>query len=216
MHISDGILSMTVIAAGAGLTVAGTYLGLKKLKYEDIPGAAVMASAFFTASLIHVPAGPVSVHLILNGLVGLVVGYAAFPVILTALFLQVLFFGYGGYVSLGVNTFNMAFPAVLCFWGFSYLVNITRRRELLFVFGFLCGFISVALSAILVFLSLGFSGPGLKSVSFLVLTSHVPVMFIEGIITGCVAVFIKKVRPDLFKTAERGGFSLADTEEYKD
>jgi cobalt/nickel transport system permease protein len=131
-------------------------------------------------------------------------------VILTALLLQGLFFGYGGYTCLGVNTFNMAFPAVLCFLCFSYLVNITARRELLFVFGFLCGFISVALSASLVFLELCLSGPGFKSVSFLVLTSHIPVMFAEGIITGCAAVFIKRVRPDLFKAAERGGFSGAD------
>lgn len=33
-----------------------------------------MTAAFFVASLIHVPIGPTSVHLLLNGLLGVVVG----------------------------------------------------------------------------------------------------------------------------------------------
>lgn len=209
VHISDGILSMPVMASGTLLAAAGTLWGLKKLKYENIPGTAVMASAFFAASLIHVPIGPSSAHLILNGLVGLIAGYSAFPVILTGLLLQALFFGFGGYLSLGVNTFNMAFPALLCFLCFSRLVNMTDRRGLLFVFGFLAGFISVALSALLVFIELGLSGPAFKSISFLIFTSHIPVMLAEGIVSGCVAVFIKKVRPDLFNAVKSGRFTVS-------
>jgi cobalt/nickel transport system permease protein len=37
------------------------------------------------ASLIHVPIGPSNAHLILNGLVGLLLGWGAFPAILVAL-----------------------------------------------------------------------------------------------------------------------------------
>ena len=213
MHISDGILSMPVMASGTLLAAAGTLWGLKKLRYENIPGTAVMASAFFAASLIHVPIGPCSAHLILNGLVGLIAGYSAFPVILTGLLLQVLFFGFGGYLSLGVNTFNMAFPAVLCFLCFSRLVNLTERRGVLFVSGFLAGFVSVALSALLVFIELGLSGPAFRSVSLLIFTTHIPVMFAEGVISGFVAVFIKKVRPDLFKAAESGSFTVSGAAE---
>ena len=55
---------------------AGTAVGLKKLKEDKIPQAAILSAAFFVASLIHVPIGPSSVHLILNGIVGLMLGFS--------------------------------------------------------------------------------------------------------------------------------------------
>ncbi|MDO9586042.1 MAG: cobalt transporter CbiM, partial [Syntrophales bacterium] len=113
MHISEGVLSAPVLVAGALLTVGGTAWGLKKMDYEKIPEVAVLSSAFFVASLIHVPVGPSSAHLILNGLVGLLLGWMAFPSILVALALQALLFQSGGFTTLGVNAFNMAAPAVL-------------------------------------------------------------------------------------------------------
>ncbi len=74
----------------------------------------MLAAAFFVASLIHVPIGPSNVHLILNGIVGLLLGWAAFPAILIALVLQAMLFQYGGISTLGVNTIIMALPAVTC------------------------------------------------------------------------------------------------------
>ena len=44
--------------------------------------------AIFVASLVHVPVGPSSMHLVLNGLLGLLLGWAAFPAILVGLLLQ--------------------------------------------------------------------------------------------------------------------------------
>ncbi|MCF8037428.1 MAG: energy-coupling factor ABC transporter permease, partial [Desulfobacteraceae bacterium] len=67
MHISEGILSLPVLAAGVGFAAAGTGIGLKKLDPDRIPKTGILAAAFFVASLIHVPIGPSSVHLILNG-----------------------------------------------------------------------------------------------------------------------------------------------------
>ena len=46
-------------------------------------------------------------HLILNGLLGMLLGWAAFPSIFVALMLQAILFQYGGITVLGVNTFNM-------------------------------------------------------------------------------------------------------------
>ena len=59
MHISEGVLSPAVLAGGAALAVAGTAIGLKKLDYEAIPRVAILSAAFFVATLIHVPVGPV-------------------------------------------------------------------------------------------------------------------------------------------------------------
>ncbi|MDD5642485.1 MAG: energy-coupling factor ABC transporter permease, partial [Syntrophales bacterium] len=96
MHISEGVLSPAVLAGGAGLAVVGTAIGLKKMDYEAIPRVAILSAAFFVASLIHVPVGPVGLHLVLNGLMGLLLGWVAVPAILIALFLQALLFQFGG------------------------------------------------------------------------------------------------------------------------
>ena len=68
MHIVDGALSSPVIVAGAALGVACLARGLRHLPMEKIPVAGVLSAAFFVASLIHVPIGPSSVHLVMNGL----------------------------------------------------------------------------------------------------------------------------------------------------
>ena len=79
MHISEGVLSGPVLLSGAALAAAGTAIGLKKLNYDRIAQAGILSAAFFVAALVHVPIGPSSAHLILNGLVGLLLGWAAFP-----------------------------------------------------------------------------------------------------------------------------------------
>ena len=109
MHISEGVLSGPVLISGGALAAAGTAIGLKKLDYDRIAQAAILSAAFFVASLIHVPIGPANAHLILNGLVGLLLGWAAFPAILVALVLQAMLFQFGGITALGVNTMIMAF-----------------------------------------------------------------------------------------------------------
>ncbi|MFW5833801.1 MAG: energy-coupling factor ABC transporter permease, partial [Pseudomonadota bacterium] len=67
MHIVDGALATEVVAGGAVLAVGGLALGLRQLDLERIPAAGLLAATFFVASLIHVPIGPTSVHLIMNG-----------------------------------------------------------------------------------------------------------------------------------------------------
>ena len=81
MHISEGVLSAPVLAGGWVLAAAGTAIGLKRLDYDRLMTVAILAAAFFVASLVHVPIGPASVHLILNGLLGVILGFAAFPAI---------------------------------------------------------------------------------------------------------------------------------------
>ena len=109
MHISEGVLSGPVLITSAGLAAAGTAIGLKKLDYEKVAKIGMLSAAFFVASLIHVPIGPSNAHLILNGLVGLLLGWPAFPAILVALALQGAFFQYGGITTLGINAWMICF-----------------------------------------------------------------------------------------------------------
>jgi cobalt/nickel transport system permease protein len=195
MHISEGVLSGPVLISGTALAAAGTAIGLKKLDYDRIAQAGILSAAFFVASLIHVPIGPSSVHLILNGLVGLLLGWAAFPAILVALVLQAMFFQFGGITALGVNTIVMALPAVICYLVFSRFLH--KNATLALSATFACGFLSVLLSAILVGLALVFTEENFIEVSAIVIAAHIPVMIIEGIITTICVTFIRKVQPSM-------------------
>ena len=196
MHISEGVLSGQVLAAGAALSAAGVAVGLKRTSNEQIPEVAILASAFFVASLIHVPLGPTSVHLILNGLVGLILGWAIFPAILMGLFLQALLFQFGGLTTLGVNTFNMAFPGIVCWWIFGPMVR-GRRPRLALVGAFFCGVLAVLGAGLLVALSLYLTGKGFEKAAAAVLLAHLPVMALEGILTAFTVAFLRKVKPDM-------------------
>lgn len=200
MHISEGILSAPVLATGAALTAAGCGIGLKKLDYDRVPQVAILTSAFFVASLIHVPIGPSSVHLVLNGLMGLLLGWAAFPAILIALFLQALLFQFGGITSLGVNTFNMAFPAIICFYLFAYAVK-GRNHLMSMAAAFACGFSAILVGCLMVAISLAFTGDPLVGVAKIVAVAHLPVMIIEGLITVFSTEFLRKLKPELLEAA---------------
>lgn len=195
MHISEGVLSGPVLISGIALAAAGTAIGLKKLDYDRIPRAAILSASFFVASLIHVPIGPSSVHLILNGIVGLILGWGAFPVILVALTLQAMLFQFGGITTLGVNTMIMALPAVFCYYLFGRLVS--KRPHIAMPAAFACGALSVFFGAVMVGLALTFTEENFLKVSYLVVIAHFPVMIIEGIITAFCVAFLRKVQPDM-------------------
>jgi cobalt/nickel transport system permease protein len=197
MHISEGVLSPAVLGGGAALAVVGTAIGLKKLDYEAIPRVAILSAAFFVASLIHVPVGPVGAHLVLNGLMGLLLGWIAFPAILIALFLQALLFQFGGLTVLGVNTVTMAAPAVIGFYAFRTLLR--RQGTAAAVGAFACGAAAILLSGLLVAAALITTGQAFLEVAELVLLAHIPIMIIEGIITLFIFQFLKKVRPEMLE-----------------
>lgn len=198
MHISEGILSAPVLISGAALTTAGTALGLGKLDYDRVPQVAMLSAAFFVASLVHVPIGPASVHLILNGLMGLFLGWVAFPAILTGLILQAILFQFGGLTSLGVNTVNMALPAVICFYAFRTGVR-SENKSLSMTASFLCGSGAIFLGSLMVALSLVFTGEQFLAVAKLVVVAHLPIMVVEGLITAFCVKFFKRVKPEMLE-----------------
>ncbi|GAB4350438.1 MAG: cobalt transporter CbiM [Candidatus Abyssubacteria bacterium] len=199
MHISEGILSPPVLAGGYALSAAGVGYALRKMDYDRIPQVGLVSCAFFVASLIHVPAGPmVSVHLTLNGLAGALLGWAAFPAILAALFLQAVMFQFGGLTTLGVNTLNMALPAVLCYVMFGRGLRSTRPL----VSGasaFACGMLAILLSGLMVAASLVFTEESFLGTAKLVVIGHIPVMLVEGAVTVLVVGFLRKVKPEILE-----------------
>ncbi|MBW1659093.1 MAG: cobalt transporter CbiM [Deltaproteobacteria bacterium] len=198
MHISEGILSAPVLISGAVAAAGGVAIGLKKTENEKIPEVGVLSAAFFVGSLIHVPLGPTSVHLILNGLVGLLLGWAAFPAILVGLVFQAILFQFGGLTTLGVNTVTMALPAVIGYYLFGPAVRSESEKTAL-VGAFLCGSFGVLGAAILVAFALFWTGQSFLEVGKMVVYAHVPVMVIEGLLALFCVAFLRKVKPELLE-----------------
>ena len=202
MHIPDGVLSGTpagigILAASAALTAAGTALGLRRIDYEQMPRVAMLSAAFFVASLIHVPLGITSTHLVLNGLVGLILGWAAFPAILIALLMQSVFLpGLGGITTLGLNTLTMALPAVFGYYLFHRAAR-TGGEGLAFAAGLGAGVVATILAALLVAPAILLAGDGFAGLAKGFLVVQLPLALVEGLVTASAVVFLRKVRPEL-------------------
>jgi cobalt/nickel transport system permease protein len=204
MHISEGVLAAPVLAGSAAVAAAGVAVGLKELKPERIPGVAVLSSAFFVGSLIHIPVGPVSIHLMLNGVNGLILGWAAFPSILVALILQALLFQFGGVVVLGANTAVMALPAVVVHYLFRGVVR-GRSSGLAWMGGFAAGSTAVALGGLFIGGTLALSGEAFFEAATVAVIAHIPVLISEGVLTAFCISFLRKVKPEILGISQSAG-----------
>ena len=106
-----------------------------------------------------------------------------------------MMFQYGGITTLGVNTVIMALPAVICYHLFGPF--ILKKPRLAVPAAFACGAGSVFLGAILASASLMFTEDSFLEVAGLVVTAHLPVMVIEGVMTVFCVAFLKKVKPEM-------------------
>ncbi|HDQ40377.1 MAG TPA: cobalt transporter CbiM [Desulfonatronum sp.] len=195
MHIAEGVLSVPVLAAGAATTFVGIWIGLRRLEENRLILAAVLAATFFVGSLIHVPLGPSSVHLLLNGLAGLLLGWIAFPVLFVGLLLQAVLFQFGGLLVLGVNTCTVALPAVLC--GCLLRALLARGGRTALVAGFAAGAGAVLGTALLTALALTLTDQGFLVAAKLVVAAHLPLAAVEGLVAMFAVGFLGRTRPDL-------------------
>jgi cobalt/nickel transport system permease protein len=208
MHIAEGALTLPVLATGMLVSAAGITIGLRQLSTDRVPLAAMMAAVFFVASLIHLPAGLSSIHLILNGLSGVLLGWVAFPVIFIGLSLQMLMFGFGGLTPLGVNTVIMALPAVICYYLFGrHLMRYSNRH--VFWRGFLAGSVAIILGIILLSGALYWAGENaFLELIMLISFAYLPAVIVEGLITATIISFLYRVQPALLNLpaylAQRG------------
>lgn len=199
MHLSEGLLKPEILIGGAVVSALFTLYAFKTLKDDEIPKTAVLSALFFLASFIHVPIGPTSVHLVLGGIVGAMLGFRAFIAIFVALLLQGVLFGFGGLTTLGINLFNLATPTLIGYWLFMLPSSKRWQKDLLW---FLIGFIPLAVSAFLLSLTLALNGDAFIDAAKIALLAHLPLMFIEGFITLLALRFIEKVAPSLLLQKE--------------
>ncbi len=210
MHIPDGILPVAVSAAGYVTASAGTWYAIKQIEKKDdpraeIPKAALLAAAFFVATWVHIPIPPTSVHLLLGGLMGVLLGWYAVPSLLIGLFLQAVMFQHGGIVTLGVNTTLFASSAIAAHYIFQLRSRILPKREAIAValLGFLGGTMGVLVIVGMAFSVLILTIPGTIDVAAerasitALAVAHLPLALVEGVATAFIVRYIYKVRPEI-------------------
>ncbi|MCS3923975.1 cobalt transporter CbiM [Methanosalsum natronophilum] len=199
MHISDGVLSEPVIAAGWIITIILIFVTFRiRMKevdiVEEIPKFSIMTAAFFVASLIHLPIGPTSVHPILNGLIGVILGPIAYASMFVGLILQALLFQHGGITTIGVNALMVGIPAIIVYYIFKGGYGKGISLKLLAV---ICGGLAIAMSAVLLVVVLVSTGQDFYGLAQVAFVAHLPLIVIEGILTGAIVAYIARVKPEL-------------------
>lgn len=194
MHLADGVLSPIMVATTYALAVGGTAYALKDTKEDDVPKIALMSGTFFAASLISIPIPPSSVHPLLCGLIGIILGKKSILAFAPALFLQALLFKHGGLTTLGANTILLFIPAIIS----SFVYQKMKVKS--FIKGTVTGGLSVIMTVIILILILfltdkRFAQGDFSVINILVLT-HLPLVFAEGILTGAAAQFLEKTKTD--------------------
>ncbi|WP_298832648.1 cobalt transporter CbiM [uncultured Campylobacter sp.] len=192
MHISEGVLSAPVLLAGWAVTAPAVAAILWRVRQSEIPRIACFSALFFVASFVHLPVGVSSMHLMLSGLVGAFLGSRAILAIFVALFLQGVFFGFGGLSVLSINTAVIGFPAVLggLFAAAAKAQELKVRTQKIYLF--LAGFVPIVCSMLLLDLVLFISGREFFAIATLISLEGAILAILEGIITLFALSFIAK------------------------
>ncbi len=178
MHISEGVLSTEVIVVSTIILAPLIINSVRKLHHEDISKVALISALFFVISTVHLPIGVTSVHFMMLGIIGIMLGWHSFTALLIALLLQALLIGFGGISSLAVNTLNTGVGAMVGF----YLFRILKDTFPPTVVSFLVGFLPVLVAAIGIAVALLFSNGEFLSVAKVALLAHFPLAVVEGVI----------------------------------
>ncbi len=212
MHVADGFVPPAVWISGYAATGLATWFSLFKIHQKTdpstgIPKASLLTAAFFVASALYIPIPPVgTVHLILNGLLGVVLGYYAFPAILIGLFLQAVMFGHGGLTTLGLNALIMGLPAFLAYYSFrsrALWQRILPEKQAIGLSAFIGGSLGVGLAVglfygILLFtIASDLAGTAERTALVTLVLAHGPLVILEGIFTTMTVLFLHQVKPEL-------------------
>ena len=193
MHIADGILPASVCVAAQVVAWGGVSLAGRNLEPSEVSKMGLLASAAFVSSLVQFPVAATSVHLGLFGLLGVLLGLRAFPVVFAALLFQTLLFQHGGLLSLGVNALNMGAGALCGFavWRIAAIPEGPRA--------FLAGFAGAIAPAVL--MAAEFAAVDYGRGFFFLAALYTPVAAVEGAITMAAVVFFRKTRPEILSGA---------------
>ena len=196
MHISDGVLSPIVVGIGWAIALPALAISVRRLRTDQVGTYGVVSAAFFAGSTIHVPVGPFSMHLVLSGIAGLLLGWGALTIVTVGLLLQALLIGFGGLTVLGVNISIMALPgAIMGMIGRHWIKQVSPKKRPWI--GSLISGGTILISAILLYVTLSTTNTALMPLAKLVFLGHIPTAIVEGVISFWLVHFLQKVKPSL-------------------
>lgn len=167
MHISDGVLSPMVVGIGWAIALPTLAISVRRLRTDQVGTYGVVSAVFFAGSTIHVPVGPFSMHLVLSGIAGLLLGWGALTIVTVGLLLQALLIGFGGLTVLGVNISIMALPgAIMGVLGRHWIKQASPQKRPWI--GSLIGGGTILISAILLYVTLSTTNTALVPLAKLV------------------------------------------------
>jgi len=222
MHIPDGYLSpQTCAIMGAVMVpVLGTAAAkLKKtLKDKQVPLLAIGAAFSFTIMMYNVPIPDgTTAHAVGASILAIILGpWAATVGVSIALIIQAFFFGDGGILALGANTFNMAF--VIPFVSYYLYKLISGNSEISstrrFIGSIIAGYVAINISALCAGIELGLQpllfhkldGTPLyapynlmQSVSAMLFAHATLAGPLEAMVTGFVVKYLQKSNPAMLR-----------------
>ncbi|MEN1761129.1 MULTISPECIES: CbiM family transporter [Anoxynatronum] len=200
MHLADGVLNAPTIAITYAGTAALVGYGLKQIQEEEIPKISLMTGTFFAVSLISIPVGPSSIHPLIAGLLGVMLGRRAPVALFIGLLLQAILFQHGGLTSLGANTLMLAIPALTARQVYLRLSLSPLVKGM--VAGALATVLTVAILVLLLVTSQPLFARGAASVVNLLIIGHLPLVAIEAVVTGFALQLMARAKPQWL---EEGG-----------
>lgn len=163
MHIPDGFLSpQTAGILGLGMLpvwAASAAKTAKNLKIRQVPLLSLGAAFAFVIMMFNIPLpNGTTLHPVGGALLAVILGpWAATIGITIALVIQALFFGDGGLMAIGANSFNMAFAmSFSAYWVYKLISGrseLTSRRR--WIAAAAAAYISLNITALLTAVELG-------------------------------------------------------------
>ncbi|MCF7972668.1 MAG: energy-coupling factor ABC transporter permease [Phycisphaerae bacterium] len=226
MHMANELLSVPVAAgtfAAAGIGLGVVCNRVKQTISTDQLGLMGILGAFvFAAQMINLPLPGLpgtSGHLIGAVLLAILLGpHAGALVVSSIVMVQCLLFQDGGLLALGCNIINMALvPSYLGFALYRLILHQTHDTWRFNLAVMASALITVLAGAILVPMQTALSGVltlPFSTFAWTMLSVHLVIGLMEGIITVAVLAYVRQIRPDILShtsessTAGRGKLLL--------
>lgn len=219
MHIPDNYLSPSTCATLGAIMLPVWRRAVTRVKNElskkKLPLLGICSAFSFLVMMFNVPIpGGTTGHAVGATLIAILLGpYAAVISITVALVMQALFFGDGGIIALGANTFNMAF--VMPFAGY-YIYKLIKGKseneKRNYIAAFIGSYAGINVGALCAAIEFGIQPILFKTASGLPMYSPYPLKVtipsmviphllvagvLEGVITAGVYMYIKKLSPEM-------------------
>ena len=147
------------------------------------------AAAAFVVSTVQFPIAGLPAHLGLYGLLGIILGKRAFPVLYVWLLFQSLLLQQGGLLSLGVNSLNMGIGAFTGWWLWRLLPTPAGLRASA------AGLLGALLPAVL--LAWEFELADYGRGFYLIASLYSAVAAVEAAVTFLTVSFLRRAKPEI-------------------